>query len=55
MLFRSVESAVTNILHRRKVTNRDALQNPEILDFFESILPLLETEDKEMAESGLVF
>lgn len=50
-----VESAVTNILHRRKVTNRDALQNPEILDFFESILPLLETEDKEMAESGLVF
>ncbi len=50
-----VESAVTNILHRRKVTNRDALQNPEILDFFESLLPLLEAPEAETMASGLVF
>ena len=50
-----VESAVTNILHRRKVTNRDALQNPEILDFFESLLPLLEAPEAETMASELVF
>ncbi len=50
-----VESAVTNILHRRAVTNRDALQNPEILDFFESVLPLLESSEEETMASGLVF
>ncbi|NLC40128.1 MAG: acetoacetate--CoA ligase family protein [Clostridiaceae bacterium] len=50
-----VESAVTNILHKRKVTNRDALQNPEILDFFELIRPLLEADADEMAKSGFVF
>lgn len=50
-----VESAVTNILHHRKVTNRDALQNPEILDYFESIRPLLESPPEAMAASGRVF
>ena len=31
---KKVESAVTNILNGRQVTNRDALQNPQSLDFF---------------------
>ena len=38
---KKVESAISNILNGRKVTNRDALANPEILDYFESILPQL--------------
>lgn len=38
---KKVESAVTNIINGRKVTNRDALENPEALDFFEQILPSL--------------
>ncbi|MBQ9949880.1 MAG: acetoacetate--CoA ligase [Clostridia bacterium] len=38
---KKVESAVTNIVNGRKVTNRDALSNPESLDFYESILPQL--------------
>lgn len=38
---KKVESAVTSIINGRAVTNRDALQNPESLHFFESILPLL--------------
>lgn len=39
---KKVESAVTNIIHGRPVTNRDALVNPEVLDYFESILPQLQ-------------
>jgi acetoacetyl-CoA synthetase len=39
---KKVESAVTNIIHGRPVTNRDALTNPEVLDYFEKILPELE-------------
>ena len=35
---KKVESAVSNILHGRAVTNRDALINPESLDFYETIL-----------------
>lgn len=31
---KKVESAVTNILNGRQVTNRDALQNPQSLDFY---------------------
>lgn len=31
---KKVESAVTNIIHNRPVTNRDALINPSSLDFF---------------------
>lgn len=38
---KKVESAVTNIVNGRKVTNRDALSNPESLDYFEEILPQL--------------
>jgi len=39
---KKVESAVTNIIHGRPVTNRGALRNPEILDFFQEILPMLQ-------------
>ena len=41
---KKVESAVTNIIHGRPVTNRDALGNPESLDYYESILPDLKKE-----------
>ena len=41
---KKVESAVSNILHGRPVTNRDALVNPESLDFYEKILPELQKE-----------
>ena len=36
---KKVESAVTNIIHGRPVTNRDALSNPQVLDYFEKIVP----------------
>ena len=39
---KKVEGAVTNIIHGRPVTNRDALMNPEVLDYFEKILPDLQ-------------
>lgn len=39
---KKVESAVTNIIHGRPVLNRDALSNPEVLDYFEKILPELQ-------------
>ncbi len=38
---KKVESAVANIIHGRPVTNRDALINPESLDFYEKILSQL--------------
>jgi len=38
---KKVESAVTNIVNGRKVTNRDALANPLSLDYFKQILPQL--------------
>jgi len=41
---KKVESAVANIIHGRPVTNRDALVNPESLDFYEKILPELQRE-----------
>jgi len=41
---KKVESAVSNIIHGRPVTNRDALINPESLDFYEKILPELQKE-----------
>lgn len=34
---KKVESAVTNLLNHREVTNRDALQNPACLDYFEKV------------------
>ena len=39
---KKVESAVTNILHGRPVLNRDALMNPESLDYYE-IIPELQS------------
>jgi len=39
---KKVESAVTNIIHGRPVLNRDALANPEVLDYFEKIVPDLQ-------------
>ena len=39
---KKVESAVTNIIHGRPVTNRDALANPQSLDFYQN-LPELES------------
>jgi acetoacetyl-CoA synthetase len=38
---KKVESAVTNIVNGRPVLNRDALVNPESLDYYEEILPEL--------------
>jgi acetoacetyl-CoA synthetase len=36
---KKVESAITNIVNGRPVTNRDALANPQSLDYFEQLLP----------------
>jgi acetoacetyl-CoA synthetase len=41
---KKVEIAVTNIIHDRPVSNRDALINPQSLDYYESILPELQRE-----------
>ncbi len=41
---KKVEVAVTNIIHSRPVLNRDALINPESLDYYESILSDLQRE-----------
>jgi acetoacetyl-CoA synthetase len=38
---KKVESAVTNIINGRAVSNRDALVNPGSLEFYEQILPQL--------------
>ena len=38
---KKVESAVTNLVNGRKITNREALGNPESLDYFEALLPEL--------------
>jgi acetoacetyl-CoA synthetase len=38
---KKVESAITNIVNGRAVTNRDALVNPQSLDYFEQILPMV--------------
>lgn len=38
---KKVESAVTNLFNGRSITNRDALINPESLDYFEQLLPQL--------------
>lgn len=41
---KKVESAVTNILHGRPVLNRDALANPESLEFYEKVAEQLSRE-----------
>jgi acetoacetyl-CoA synthetase len=38
---KKVESAVTNIINGRAVSNRDALVNPRSLEYYEQILPQL--------------
>jgi len=38
---KKVESAVMNIINGKAVTNRDALKNPDSLDFFEMIIKQL--------------
>jgi acetoacetyl-CoA synthetase len=38
---KKVESAVTNLVNGKPVLNRDALRNPESLDYFQDILPQL--------------
>lgn len=40
---KKVESAVTNIVNGEPVLNRDALSNPESLDYYEKIVPELQT------------
>ncbi|MFH1031884.1 MAG: acetoacetate--CoA ligase [Chloroflexota bacterium] len=41
---KKVETAITNIIHGRPVTNKDALINPQSLDFYEKILPDLQKD-----------
>jgi len=41
---KKVEIAVANIINGRPVTNRDAIMNPESLDYFEKILPELQKD-----------
>jgi acetoacetyl-CoA synthetase len=41
---KKVESAFTNIVNGRPVTNRDALSNPESLDYFAKLLPEVEKD-----------
>jgi acetoacetyl-CoA synthetase len=41
---KKVESTVSNIVNGRPVTNRDALMNPESLDFFKNILSEIQKE-----------
>jgi acetoacetyl-CoA synthetase len=41
---KKVESAFTNIINGRPVTNRDALANPESLDDFQKLLPEVEKD-----------
>ena len=39
---KKVEVAVANIVNNRPVTNRDALANPESLDFYRGLLPIIQ-------------
>ena len=39
---KKVESTVTNLVNGRRITNREALGNPESLDYFEALLPELQ-------------
>ncbi|MFC1979572.1 acetoacetate--CoA ligase [Chloroflexota bacterium] len=41
---KKVETTVTNIIHGRPVLNKDALINPQSLDYYKSILPELQRE-----------
>jgi acetoacetyl-CoA synthetase len=41
---KKVESAVTNIIHGKPVLNRDALINPESLDYYENLREELQAD-----------
>jgi acetoacetyl-CoA synthetase len=41
---KKVETAVANIVNNRPVTNRDALANPESLNFYTEILPMIHSQ-----------
>ncbi|MEM3550486.1 MAG: acetoacetate--CoA ligase [Candidatus Bathyarchaeia archaeon] len=41
---KKVEIAVSNIINGKPVLNRDSLINPEALDYYEKILPILQSE-----------
>jgi acetoacetyl-CoA synthetase len=41
---KKVESAVRNIMNSKPVANRDAITNPDSLDYFEKILPELQKD-----------
>ena len=41
---KKVEIAVTNIINGRPVSNRDALASPDLLDYYEAILPQLQRD-----------
>ena len=52
---KKVESAVSNIVNGRTVTNRDALVNPESLDFYERILSELQKDSsKSLSNANLM-
>ena len=40
---KKVETAITNLVHGRPVTNRDALANPGSLECFERLIPECES------------
>ena len=42
MNMKKVELAVKNVIHNQPVQNKDALRNPEALDFYENIKELQE-------------
>ena len=42
---KKVETAIANIVNNRAVTNRESLVNPESLDFYMRLLPLLREKD----------
>ena len=41
---KKVETAITNIIHGRQISNRDALINPDSLDYYAAIVPELQKE-----------
>jgi len=41
---KKVESAVRNIVNGKPVANREAITNPESLEYFERILPELQKD-----------
>lgn len=51
---KKVEVAVASIVNNRPVTNLDSLANPESLDFYKELLPLLQERDavKQRARTG---